>query len=296
MNKFIGLHHADKTQFPNLALMKLSAFHKKRKDRVEFFRPIMKQFYDKIYSSKVFTWTKEDLYLPKITRKGGTGYKIFNVLPNKIEHICPDYSLYGINYSIGFLTRGCIRKCQWCIVPTKEGNITPHAEIEEFTRHKNVVFLDNNVLALEYGIKQIEKIVKLELKIDFNQGLDARLIDSSIAKLLSKVKWMSTIRLSCDTLSQLSVIQKTVTLLRWHNVAPRNYFIYVLVKEIPDALERVRFLKGMNLEPFAQPYRDQEGNKPTKQQKDFSRWINHKAIFKSVTWEDYRSSKKEIKK
>lgn len=293
MNKLIGLHHADKTQFPNLVLMKLSAFHKARKNKVEFFRPIMKQFYDKIYSSKVFTWTREDLYLPKITKKGGTGYKTFNVLLDKIEHICPDYSLYSLDYSMGFLTRGCIRKCNWCIVPEKEGQIKPHSDIQEFVKHRDVVLLDNNVLGCEHGIKQIEKIIQLNLRVDFNQGLDARLIDDSIAKLLSKVKWMSAIRLSCDTLAQMSIIQKAVSLLRWHNVIPRNYFVYTLIKEIPDALERIKFLKGMNLEPFAQPYRDQEGNKSTKEQRDFARWVNHKAIFKTVTWEDYRGSKKE---
>ena len=293
MNKLIGLHHADKTQFPNLALMKLSAFHKERKDKVDFFLPIMKQFYDKIYSSKVFTWTKKDLYLPEIARKGGTGYKTFNVLPDKIEHICPDYSLYSLNYSMGFLTRGCVRKCNWCIVPEKEGQLKPHADIQEFVKHRDVVLLDNNILGCEHGIKQIEKIIQLGLRVDFNQGLDARLIDDSVAKLLSKVKWMSAVRLSCDTSSQISTIQKTVALLRWYNVAPRNYFIYILVKEIPDALERIKFLKGMNLEPFAQPYRDQEGNKPTKEQRDFARWVNHKAIFKTVIWEDYQANKKK---
>ena len=84
-------------------------------------------------------------------------------------------------------------------------------------------------------------------------------------------------------------IQKAVSLLRWYNATPRAYFVYVLVKDIPDALERIRFLKMLNVEPFAQPYRDFKTNsKPGKEQKDFARWVNHKAIFKSVLWEEYK--------
>ena len=284
--KIIALHDADNTKFPNLVLMKLSAYHKNRGDTVEWYQSLRSSVYFLTYSSKVFTWTN-DLQLKGNVLFGGTGYKVKNILPEEVEHCCPDYDLYGQKYSIGFLTRGCIRKCEWCVVPEKEGQMRSHADIEEFTRHKDVVLLDNNILASDYGIKQIEKIIRLKLRIDFNQGLDARLVDNSVAKLLSKIKWLSPLRLSCDTQNQIPTIQKTVNLLRWYNVTPRTYFVYVLVKDVSDALERIKFLKGMNLDPFAQLYRNQNGNEPTKEQKRFARWVNHKAIFKSVTWEDY---------
>lgn len=80
-----------------------------------------------------------------------------NKLADVIEHQCPDYSLYGINYSMGFLTRGCPRECKWCVVPEKEGDIVAHADIDEFARHKEVVLMDNNVLAHDHGLYQIEK-------------------------------------------------------------------------------------------------------------------------------------------
>lgn len=283
--KIIALHNADNTKFPNLVLMKLSAYHKSRGDVVEWYQSLRSSIYTLIYSSKVFTWTN-DLQLRGNVLFGGTGYKTQNTLSEEIEHCCPDYDLYEQEYSMGFTTRGCIRKCEWCVVPEKEGQIRPHADIEEFTRHKDVVLLDNNVLASDHGVKQIEKIIKLKLKVDFNQGLDARLIDNSMAKLLSKVKWLTPIRLSCDTQNQIPIIQKAVTLLRWHNATPRVYFVYVLVREISDALERIKFLKGMNLDPFAQPYRNQDGSEPTKEQKRFARWVNMKSIFKSVAWKD----------
>ena len=116
----IGLHDSDNTGFPNYALMKISAWHKARGDSVEWFMPLMR--YDKVYSSKVFTFTPEDPYLPENTIRGGTGYGIYGTLPDEIDAMYPDYSIYpDCDYAIGFLTRGCIRKCPWCIVPRKEG-------------------------------------------------------------------------------------------------------------------------------------------------------------------------------
>ena len=209
------------------------------------------------------------------------------MLPGDVEHTCPDYGLYRLDYSIGFLTRGCARKCKHCFVPRKEGAIRSHAEIGEFLRHRSAVLLDNNVLASNHGIKQIEEIIKRGIRVDFNQGLDARLIDNSMARLLSRVKWLSPVRLSCDSASLIKHVHSAVELLRWHNTTPRNYFCYVLVDDVDDALERVRFLKGIGVDPFAQPYRDEAGTPPTDKQRHFARWVNHKAVFKSTTWEEY---------
>lgn len=288
----IGLHDSDKTKFPNLVLMKLSAYHKSQGDSVEWFNP--ESEYDHIYSSKVFTFTPEDHDLPDSAEKGGTGYELSNKLPYEIEHHCPDYMLYELNYSIGFLTRGCPRKCEWCFVPEKEGDIVAHADIEEFARHKEVVLMDNNVLAHSHGIIQLEKIIKLELKVDFNQGLDARLIDNATARLLSKVKWAKPLRLACDHKGQMESVRKAVELLRWHNTTPSRYFCYLLVNEIDDAVERVKFLKTIWVDPFAQPYLDKKGTEPTEEQRHFARWVNQKAEFKSRTWEDYRDAKMPI--
>lgn len=285
----IAIHDNENNGYPNVALMKLSAWHKQQGHSVEWFNSM--SAYDSVYSSKVFTWTEPDPYLPASASRGGTGHDINKTLPDLIEHICPDYSLYDCEKSYGFLTRGCPRSCSWCFVPEKEGKVRAHADIEEFARHKEVILMDNNVLAHDHGIQQIEKIAELGLKVDFNQGLDARLIDNSIAQRLGKVKWIRHTRLACDTVSMIEPIRKAVELLRWHNANPAQIFCYVLVRDIEDALERVRFLKSMYVLPFAQPYRDPEGHEPTKEQKDFARWVNHKAIYKKTTWEDYRSNR-----
>lgn len=289
----IGLHDADNTKFPNLALMKLSSWHKAQGDDVEFYDPLFASMFDKVYSSKVFTFTAESSELFGNVEKGGTGYKLSKELPEDIEHICPDYSLHGLDYSVGFLTRGCPNKCPWCIVPEKEGQIRAHADVEEFLRHNEVVLMDNNILASEHGIQQIEKLSNLGVKVDFNQGIDARLIDDRVAHLLSRLKWRRYIRLSCDTQAQIPIIQKAVTLLRWYNANPAQIFVYCLVRDVEEALERIKVLKGLYLTVFAQPYRDFETNaEPTKEQKKFARWVNHKAIFKSVAWTEYKVSVK----
>lgn len=289
----ICLHDSDKTKFPNLALMKLSAWHKKRGDIVSFFES--NKSYDKIYSSKVFSFTEKDRNLPDEERviKGGTGYNLAMKLPDEIEHIMPDYSLYGVNYSVGFLTRGCIRNCSWCIVPKKEGKIRKHADITEFLAHNKAVLMDNNVLVSDFGIDQLDKIAQLGIKVDFNQGLDARLIDNNIAKRLAKIKWLKPVRLACDQKSQMELVEKAIKMLRENGCTPRQYFCYVLVKDVEDTLERVEFLRSLKVDPFAQPYRDYNNNiEPTKEQKSFARWVNRKQIFKSCTWGEYKNRKK----
>lgn len=118
----IGLVDIDGHHFPNLALMKLSAWHKAQGDSVEFADPMFGR-YDRVYMSKVFTFTADcsDIYHCEVIR-GGTGFRDYTtILPEEIEHICPDYSLYGVDEAYGFLTRGCPNRCPWCIVPHKEG-------------------------------------------------------------------------------------------------------------------------------------------------------------------------------
>lgn len=283
----IALHDADKTKFPNLALMKLSAYHQSRGDAVTWFDPLFSAHDDTVYSSKVFSYTSVP-DLPQRVERGGTGYRLLNTLPDAIEHTCPDYALYGVNYSVGFVTRGCPRSCPWCIVPQKEGAIRAHADVREFLRHKELILMDNNILAHPHGLKQIEELKRLKVKVDFNQGLDARLIDDSTAKLLYGLKWRRFTRMSCDTTQQIAEVERAIRLLRWHNVNPAQLFVYCLVEDIGEALERVKALKGLYVHIFAQPYRDQAGTPPPQDLVDFARWVNHKAIFKSIPWEDYR--------
>ena len=121
----IGLIDVDGHNFPNLALMKISAWHKAQGDEVEWYAPLFAdEPFDKVYMSKVFTFTPDFEYAINAKKiiKGGTGYGLYEDLPAEIEYTFPDYSLYPkYPFAVGFLTRGCVRKCPWCIVPKKEG-------------------------------------------------------------------------------------------------------------------------------------------------------------------------------
>lgn len=278
----IGLHDSDKTGFPNLALMKLSAWHKAQGDTVEWWNPMLT--YDRVYSSKVFTFTPECAYLPTNTIKGGTGYGIYKDLPEEIDAMFPDYSIYpACKHAIGFLTRGCIRHCPWCVVPRKEGSIRPYRTWQEIKRpdSRDVVFMDNNVLACPHGIEQIRGMIGQSVRVDFNQGLDARLISPEVAALLAQLKWIRFIRMSCDTDAMLPVVLDAVRLLNAEGVKSYRVFVYLLVQDIPSAERRAIALREVGAEVFAQPYRDFERNvEPTPEQKRFARWVNMKGIFK----------------
>ncbi len=286
----IGLIDVDGHNFPNLALMKISAYHKSKKDLVEFATIYRK--YDILYKSKVFSFTPDDenAYQTKKVIRGGAGYNIKLKLPKEIDLMFPDYHLYNCEHAYGFLTRGCNNNCDWCIVPEKEGKIKSYRKIQDVvgSSFDSAILMDNNILQSDYGIKQIEEIIKLKIRIDFNQGIDARLIDDGIAKLLSKVIWLHPVRLACDTSASIKQLKKAVTNLRWRNVTPVRYFVYCLVKDVNEAMGRVKEIKGIACDPFCQPYIDFRKNiEPTKEQKRFCRWVNWKSSFKSVWWEDY---------
>lgn len=281
----IGLHDADgHSGFPNLALMKLSAWHKAQGDEVSWWSP--EREYDKVYSSKVFTFTKDEPLLPVGTIRGGTGYGKYEDLPAEIDRMFPDYSLYpNCDYAIGFLTRGCVRKCPWCVVPKKEGWIRPYMTWREIKRpdSRDIKFMDNNVLACDFGREQMIDMIGQNVRVDFNQGLDARLVDDDVADILSRLKWIRFIRFSCDTDAMLDLVLQKIDLLKRHGVKPYRIFVYVLVQDIESAEKRAIALRSAGVDVFAQPYRDFTTNEqPPLELRRFARWVNLKQVFKTV--------------
>ena len=285
----VGLVNVDGLDFPNFALMKISAYHKQCGDSVKWYSIYDK--FDVVYKSKIFTYSSDVSIFHDNILVGGTGYNPKTELPSFIEGVLPDYSIYNDDVNFyGFLTRGCIRKCKWCIVPTKEGFIKPYSDIEEITQgRKRGILMDNNVLAIDYGIRQIEKIVKLGIRVDFNQGLDARLITCDVAKLLAKVKWIEYIRLSCDTDEQTEYVINAVEKLYKSGIPKYRMFAYVLVTDVESANRRCEILRALGVKPFAQPYRDYTGTVITVEQKKFARYVNRREIFNSTTWDKYNT-------
>jgi len=295
----IGLHDAEKDYFknktfPNLALMKLSAWHKAAGDTVEWWNPLY--HYDRVYSSKVFDFTPTDPYLPEGAIRGGTGYRdlpINQELAPEIDAMYPDYSLYPeCDYAVGYLTRGCPNHCRWCIVPEKEGGIRPYRTWQHVVRPdtNKLVLMDNNILASDFGLAQLESLAGAGYKIDLNQGMDARLVDGSVADLLARLKWIRFIRFSCDQKGQIEPVRRTIELLMKRGLKPYRIFIYLLVTtDLEDAAERVEALKGYKtINLYAQAERnDRLGIRPNAKQQEFAQRYIYGGSYRSETWREY---------
>ncbi len=276
--------------------MKLSAWHKAQGDVVDWYSPMFSRP-DRIYASKVFTFSPavEIAAGHPAPVCGGTGYNATMKLPDEIESIAPDYSIYPqFLQAYGFLTRGCIRSCPWCIVPRKEGGIKVVSDIETISQgRREVVLLDNNFLAApeSFVSDQLEKATRLNMKLDFNQGLDARLVTPENAGLLASCKWMKYIRFSCDTHKMIQPVDAAVRAIRSCGYKG-DFFIYVLARELHETHDRIIRLSGIDrrIIPFCQPYRDFTTNEePSIALQRLARWCNVQSIRKSTKFKDYRA-------
>ena len=287
--------------FPNLALMKISAWHKRQGDIVEWAGACV--HYDVLYQSKIFRSSPdvEGAYIADEVRKGGTGYSLTEVLPDEIDRMQPDYTIYPWikpREAYGFLTRGCPNKCKWCVVPKKEGAIRPYMDVDEIAQHGKrpyLTLMDNNILAAgDYAVEQLEKIIRGGYHVDFNQAMDARLITPQYARLLSRVKWFPYIRFGCDTHAQIEHCERALALLHengWHG----NVFLYCMItSDFDESVARVSYWRdklvaGEKTYPHVQPYLDfNDPNwKPPKWQQDMARWSGIISLKKTFPIMDY---------
>ena len=293
----IGLVDVDGHHYPNLALMKLSAYHKAQGDTVGW--ADMFGHYDKVYMSKVFTWTDDDPFCydaDKIER-GGTGYKDYaKVLPDIVEHMMPDYGLYGIGHAMGFTTRGCIRHCPFCLVHDKEGKLHAHADIQEFLGdHKKVVLLDNNIVASKHGIRQLEYCRDNKIAVDCNQGMDARILCKSdyLCNLIADIPPFGTkgIRIACDVDEEIEPCHTTIQKVLKRNPKATFLVYCILTEDKEDSIRRVLEWRkyGHAVAVYAPPYRNFDNPKQVipQWQRDLSRWASSHVAYFACEWEDY---------
>jgi hypothetical protein len=256
-----------KRPFPNLSLMKLSSHHKAMGDEVCLNFPLKKA--DVTYASCVFTWNaRARARVPEGAVVGGPGIDLKARLRPEVEHTMPDYGLYpGIDFSLGFTSRGCTRRCPWCIVPEKEGGITPWARIYEFwdRRHGKIRLLDNNLLASPNWKQTMEDLLAEELEVDFNQGLDIRLITAENASYLKQVK-THQLRFAFDDIRYENALREGIGLLLDAGIRSRKLFFYVLVGFGDDdtAVERMQILNSYNVDCYPMAYRSADGTEPTR--------------------------------
>lgn len=289
--KKVGLFDVDSV-IPNLALMKLSAYYKEWNYDVEFYSPLFHSEYWLIYASKIFKYPHfNDAYIRDNMIKGGPGFNIHWKLDSKIDHIYPDYELYHCDYAIGYITKGCIRNCPWCIIPKMEGMIYKFAELEEFCKDQEKVrLLDNNILAYKNHLEELKKLRDSRKRIDFNQGLDIRLITYENAKILHEIKRWKGLRLrfAFDDPTLKKIIKYKLEILNEVGISNGTIQFYVLIgfnTTHQENLMRVLFLKEKRIDVFVMPF-----NKMDPYQKSFARWVN-RHYYKYQTWEDYISNK-----
>ena len=289
------------SNYPNLALMKISAYHKSQGDTVEWYNPF--DTYDRLYMAKVFSFTPDYGFVIANVRgevvRGGTGYDIRSSLPGDMDRLQPDYSLYPAvdsRTSYGFLTRGCPNRCRWCVVPQKEGGIRPYMDVDDITLHGErpyAVLMDNNVLACDYGLSQLEKIAERGYHVDFNQGLDARLVTPDVARLLARVKWIKRIRFGCDTPAQIVECERAIQLVRQAGYKG-EFFLYCILIDFDESYHRLSYWRKYKyVLPHAQPYRDL--NNPHQRipqwQKDMAHWADRKELYRSCDFKDFSPRK-----
>lgn len=294
----IGLIDVDTERFPNLALMKLSAWHKLKGDQVEMIHTPMDAMinhYDRVYKSKVFTFTQDEFYNINTDELviGGTGYDLENKLPNEIEHIFPDYDLYPqYDYAVGFLTRGCPRNCGFCIVGKKEGlKSYKVANLSEFWNgQKEIKILDPNLLACKDKYELLQQLIDSKASVEINQGFDIRFMTERVAIMINELD-LKMIHFAWDNY-EFKTYDKLKKFRPILDYGKRKLIVYVLVNfntTIDQDLERIYKLKQLEYSPYIMIY-----NKDKLPQghiyKKMQRWVNNRYIWYSgqaETFEDY---------
>lgn len=287
--------------------MKLSAFHKHHGDDVEWYIPFGER-YDVVYLSKVFSFSPDYEYCINADKviRGGSGYAIRTVagheifdpsldkpLDPEIEHIYPDYGLYNItDTAYGFLTRGCPRGCPFCIVGRKEGRRSMKvADLSEFWHgQKKIVLCDPNILACRDWRNLFRQLIASDAEIDFNQGLDIRLMTKEKAHMIDSMR-IKEIHFAWDNYDDKDIIiPKLEMFARETHQKPHNHngTVFVLTNfnsTFEQDLFRIYTLRQMNYWPFVMVFdREHADNK----YKRLQRWCNMRAVFMSVyTFEEY---------
>lgn len=290
----IGLIDVDSHNFPNLALMKISGYHKGKDDHVEWWNGFQK--YDIVYKSKVFdeTYSHDMDYVIQADEiiKGGTGYDLHNKLPEDIEHQFPDYNLYsgGGTKAYGFLTRGCPRHCPFCIVSEKEGNTHTVADLDEFWNgQKEIMLMDSNITASKECEKHFDSLIKSKALVNFEGGLDIRFLTDKGASQLNEMR-TSMIHFAWDNY-EFNTYEKLKKFRPMLDKDGRNLRVYVLTNfntTHEQDLERVYKLLELDYDPYVMIFDKPKAPKKTRQ---LQRWCNNKFIFRACP--DFKDYKKK---
>lgn len=324
-----------KHRFPNLASMKLSAYYKSNGDQVRLKTDYNNlEIYDKVYISKVFTDTivPNEVLGYKNVSYGGTGFYYDKApkLPDEIEHIKPDYSLYDewvsnklqnngkrkdytyyMDYSIGFLTRGCFRQCEFCVNKNYK-SCEPHSNILEFIDESRpkLCFLDDNFFACSKWKEIIADVKLTNKKFQFKQGLDERLLTDESIKELMTWKYDGDYIFAFDNIGDKEIIEKKAKLIRKYNKSKgQNTKFYVLCgfdkndkydlnfwkQDINDLFDRIFILSKYNFKPYIMRFEKYKGSPFYGTYVNVACWCNQPNLFNNLSYKMF-CEKDDIRK
>ena len=310
----IGLIDVDGHNFPNIPLMKISAWHKSQGDSVEWYEPLFSGHLDKVYLAKVFSFTPDYGYFidaDEIVR-GGSGYAIKLVdgkeiydksvdppLPPEIEHIYPDYSLYPDltkDTAYGFLTRGCPRNCDFCHVAKKEGRCSVKvADLSEFWRgQKKIMLCDPNILACKEHMDLLQQLADSKAIVNFNQGLDIRLINDRNLEVLSHIR-MEGIHFAFDRWQDKDIIEPRLRKFKEQTGYDKDHgkvMVYILTNfdtTLEQDIYRIQLCRELNFSPYPMIYDKEHADTL---HKDLQRWCNNFIFWSVPTFEEYLKTRK----
>lgn len=317
----------NKHRFPNLACMKISSYHKKIGDNVELktnYKTL--EIYDKVYISKVFTDTEIPEYILEMqnVEYGGTGFfydKAPN-LPYEIEHCMPDYDLYKdwvqyqlnnggkrldykyyLDYSIGFLTRGCFRQCEFCVNKNYK-KVEKHSPLSEFldTTKKKICLLDDNFLGSPEWKTMLIELQETGKPFQFKQGLDERILTDEKCELLFKSKYDGDYIFAFDNIEDKEVIERKAYLIRkYYKNKGQNFKFYVLCgfdknekydmefwkRDICNTFERIFILAKYNFKPYIMRFNKYKESPLYGSYVNIACWCNQPSLFNNLSYRDF---------
>lgn len=318
----IGIIDADllsrkKHRFPNLACMKISGYHKELGHDVSLLLSWDDiENYDKVFVSKVFTDTQVPDGVTELpcVEYGGTGFFFDKApnLPDEIEHHFPDYHLYDdfvnakiadgakrtefkefLDYSIGFVTRGCFRKCEFC-VNKKYDRVFSHSPLSEFydqTRPK-ICLLDDNFFGYPKWREILSELQNTGKPFKFKQGLDERLMTDEKCEILCKSKYDGPITFAFDNVADYSLIEKQLNLIRRHT--SKEFTFYVLcgfesqdARDVENVFVRIKLLMKYGCFPYVMRFEKYKDSAYRGMYTTLARWCNQPSMFRKKSFREY---------
>lgn len=277
----IGLYNLQ-PRYKNLSLEKVRKYYTDKGYTVSNCTPIEAKDYDIVYASSIFDWTPQDYITDKMIT-GGTGFNLTTILEPEIHAVEP-------HLNFGFTTRGCMRNCEFCVVPQKEGKLRISGDLNNLWDRKSklITLYDNNILGIPQHFSRIcHQAREYNLTLDFNQGLDHRLLTPEVVDLMKSIKHKEY-KFAFDHPSYINSVDKAITLLKSKGINRCNWYVLVGYNTtFKEDLERLHYLKSRNQNAFVQKFRKKGMKKLPQGYTALARWCNNHSWFQGLTWEQF---------